>query len=44
MTSDAMLLCEAPSIDVIVEATGEIDFAAQVCMAAFDNRKHACRR
>ena len=30
-----------PSIDVIVEATGEIDFAARVCMAAFDNRKHA---
>ncbi|MBC8108729.1 MAG: NAD(P)-dependent oxidoreductase [Anaerolineae bacterium] len=41
VTSDAMLLCAAPSIDVIVEATGEIDFAARVCMAAFDNRKHA---
>src|SRR5437868_2542227 len=41
VTSDAMLLCEARSIDVIVEATGEIEFAAQVCMAAFDNRKHA---
>ena len=41
VTSDAFLLTQSPSIDVIVEATGEIDFAAQVCMSAFDHRKHA---
>jgi predicted homoserine dehydrogenase-like protein len=41
VTSDAFLLTQSPSIDVIVEATGEIEFACRVCMAAFDNRKHA---
>lgn len=35
ITSDASLLTSAPSIDVIAEATGEIEFAAQVCEAAF---------
>jgi predicted homoserine dehydrogenase-like protein len=39
VTSDAMLLCQAPNVDVIVEATGEIEFAAQVCMKAFANKK-----
>ncbi|WP_428937694.1 NAD(P)H-dependent oxidoreductase [Fontivita pretiosa] len=39
ITSDAMLLCASPSIDCIVEATGEIEFAAQVAMAAFATRK-----
>jgi len=40
VTSDANLLCDARSIDVIVEATGEIEFAANVCLRAFANRKH----
>lgn len=40
MTSDPSLLCTAPSIDCVVEATGEIDFAAQVCMKAFAHKKH----
>ncbi len=39
ITSDAMLLCNSPSIDCIVEATGEIEFASQVCMAAFARKK-----
>lgn len=40
ITSDPSLLCTSPSIDCIVEATGEIDFAAQVCMKAFAHKKH----
>jgi predicted homoserine dehydrogenase-like protein len=40
LTDDASLLCTAPSIDCIVEATGEIDFAAHVCMKAFAHKKH----
>ena len=39
ITNDAFLLCNSPSIDCIVEATGEIEFAAQVCMAAFKAKK-----
>jgi predicted homoserine dehydrogenase-like protein len=38
ITSDAMMLCNCSTIDCIVEATGEIEFAAQVCMAAFAQR------
>ena len=41
VTSDASLLCTAPNIDCVVEATGEIDFAAHVCMKAFAHKKHA---
>ena len=41
VTSDPSLLCTAPSVDCVVEATGEIDFAAQVCMKAFAHKKHA---
>jgi predicted homoserine dehydrogenase-like protein len=40
ITSDAMLLCESPSIDCIVEATGEIEFASQVAIAALARKKH----
>lgn len=40
ITSDASLLTSAPSIDCIIEATGEIDFAAGVCMKAFAAKKH----
>lgn len=40
ITSDPMVLCEAPGIDCIVEATGEIEFAVQVAQAAFANGKH----
>ncbi|MDH3202969.1 MAG: hypothetical protein OEM15_18925 [Myxococcales bacterium] len=40
VTDDAALLCEAGPIDVILEATGEVDFAAGVALKAFDNGKH----
>lgn len=39
VTSDPFLLTDSPNVDCIVEATGEIDFAAQVCMAAFKQKK-----
>jgi predicted homoserine dehydrogenase-like protein len=37
---DAMMLCRAGNIDAIVEATGEVEFGAQVTMAAIENGKH----
>ncbi len=40
VTDDAMLLCNSPSIDVVLEVTGTIDFGAQVALAAIENRKH----
>lgn len=40
ITSDAMLLCQSPSIDCIVEATGEIEFASKVALEAFKHKKH----
>jgi len=38
--SDASLLCEAGNIDAIVEATGEVEFGAQISMKAISNHKH----
>ena len=38
--SDASLLCEAGNIDAIVEATGEVEFGAQISMKAIENGKH----
>jgi predicted homoserine dehydrogenase-like protein len=35
-----MMLCRAGNIDAIVEATGEVEFGAQVTMAAIENGKH----
>ncbi len=40
LVTDAMLLAASPDIDCIVEATGEIDFAARVAMEAFKHKKH----
>ena len=40
ITSDAMLLCQSPSIDCIVEATGEIEFASRVALEAFKHKKY----
>lgn len=37
---DPALLYEATNIDVIVEATGTVEFAANVAIAAIRNRKH----
>jgi len=38
--SDASLLCEAGNIDAIVEATGEVEFGAQISLKAIENGKH----
>lgn len=40
ITDDAMLLCEAEGIDAIVEATGEVEFGAQVTLKAMEHGKH----
>ena len=40
VTGDALLLSEAEGLDVIVEATGEIEFGARVVMKALECRKH----
>ena len=40
VTSNALFLCEADGLDAIVEATGEIEFAAHVVMKALERRKH----
>lgn len=40
ITDDPMLLCEAQAIDVIVEVTGSIEFAARVVMRAIACGKH----
>jgi len=40
VTEDAMLLCEAGGIDVIIEATGEVEFGAGIALSAIENGKH----
>jgi predicted homoserine dehydrogenase-like protein len=40
ITDNPFLLCEAGNIDVIVEATGEVEFGAKVVAAAIQNGKH----
>ena len=40
ITENAVLLCEAGNIDVIIEATGEIEFGAHVVLKAIGNGKH----
>jgi predicted homoserine dehydrogenase-like protein len=40
VTDDPMLLCRAEGIDVIVEATGTIEFGARVALEAIQNEKH----
>jgi predicted homoserine dehydrogenase-like protein len=40
ITGDATLLCGASSVDVIVDATGSVDFGGQLAMRAFESRKH----
>jgi predicted homoserine dehydrogenase-like protein len=40
ITDDAMLLCQAEGIDAIIEATGEIEFGAQVTLEAIEHHKH----
>jgi predicted homoserine dehydrogenase-like protein len=40
VTTDPFLLCDAPEIDVILEATGELEHGARVAVAAIANGKH----
>jgi predicted homoserine dehydrogenase-like protein len=40
ITDDPALLCQAGNIDAIIEATGEIEFGAQVVLQAIQNGKH----
>lgn len=40
ITTDAHLLCRAEGIDVIIEATGTLEFAANVVLDAIEHGKH----
>lgn len=40
VTEDALLLCRAEGIDVIVEVTGAVEFGAHVVLEAIRNGKH----
>lgn len=40
VTDDPFVLCESSHIEVLIEATGELEFGAKVCLKAFDCKKH----
>lgn len=40
ITDDPHLLCQAEGIEAIIEATGEIEFGAQIVCEALEHRKH----
>jgi predicted homoserine dehydrogenase-like protein len=40
ITENPLLLCEAEGIDVIIEATGDVEFSAQVVLKAIEHHKH----
>lgn len=40
ITDDPILLCEAESIDALIEVTGTIEYSAHVVMKAIKNNKH----
>jgi predicted homoserine dehydrogenase-like protein len=40
ITDDALMLCRAEGIDVIIEITGAVEFGAQVALEAFAHGKH----
>src|SRR4029079_2034325 len=40
ITNDALLLCQAEGIDVIIEATSDVEFTAQVAHGAINSNKH----
>jgi predicted homoserine dehydrogenase-like protein len=40
ITDDAMLLCQAEGVDAVVEATGEVEFGAQITLKAIEHGKH----
>lgn len=39
ITSDSSLLCEADNIDVLIDATGAVEFGARLAMKAFECKK-----
>lgn len=39
VTDDPFLVCRSPSVDAVIEATGELEFGAQVAVAAIDAGK-----
>ena len=40
VTDNPILLTSSPQVDVIVEATGEVEFGARVVMSAIEHQKH----
>jgi len=40
ITDDPSILCEAQNIDAVIDATGEVEFGAQVAVKAIENGKH----
>lgn len=40
LTDDPFLLTDSEQIDVIVEATGEVEFGSRVVLSAIENKKH----
>lgn len=40
LTDDASLLVRSPSVDVVVEVTGTVEFAAEITLDAIEHRKH----
>jgi predicted homoserine dehydrogenase-like protein len=40
ITDDPAVLCESDAVDIVVEATGEIDFGSRVAMRALEHGKH----
>jgi predicted homoserine dehydrogenase-like protein len=40
LTTDYTAITQAPSIDAVVEATGQVEYGAQVVLAAIDGGKH----
>jgi predicted homoserine dehydrogenase-like protein len=40
VTTDALAVCAAPSIDVVLEVTGAVDFGARVVVEAIGHGKH----
>jgi predicted homoserine dehydrogenase-like protein len=40
ITDNPSLICQADNIDAVIDATGEVEFGAQVAMAAISHGKH----
>ena len=40
VTADPAAICAAESVDVVIEATGEVEFGASVVLDALGSRKH----